>query len=127
MEQEKLRNHLDHIGQNLHEICTNLAEVLILVHTASSNDFASTTSTPLPVIHETPAPAVDEKGRISSRQLAMLRKLCNEKLDGEWNSFEASCKARFGKAVNYLSMKNASELISELLGGGSHGHQSAHR
>jgi hypothetical protein len=125
MEHEKLRNHLDHIGRSLHEICKEIAEVLILVHPASTNDSASVTSTPLPVVHETPAPAVEEKGRISSRQLAMLRKLCNERLDGNWNSFEASCKARFGKALSYLSMKDASTLISELLGeGGSHGHQS---
>ncbi|MBU1409922.1 hypothetical protein KKC22_00255, partial [Myxococcota bacterium] len=72
---------------------------------------------------ETPVPAVEEKGRISSRQIAMLRKLVNEKLAGDWNAFDASCKARYGKAVTYLSMKNASELISELLGGESHGYQ----
>jgi hypothetical protein len=124
MEQEQLRNHLDRIGQHVHEICKEIAEVLILVHPTSSLDSATSSSTPLPVVHETPAPAVDEKGRISSRQLAMLRKLCNEKLDSNWNAFDASCKARFGKAVNYLTMKEASGLISELLGGGNHGHQS---
>jgi len=124
MEQEKLRNHLDHIGQNLHEICKEIAEVLILVHPANSHLSATNNSTPLPVTNETPAPAVEEKGRISSRQLAMLRKLCNEKLDGNWQAFDASCKARYGKAVAYLSLKNASELISELIGGESHGYQS---
>ncbi len=90
----------------------------------------TTTDTPLPVVHETPAPAppvpaADEKGRISSRQLGMLRKLCNEKLSGDWNAFDASCKARFGKSVNYLNTKEASVLISELIEGGNrHGHQS---
>ncbi len=124
MEHEKLRNHLDHIGQNLHEICKEIAEVLILVHPTNSHISATTNSTPLPITNETPAPAVEEKGRISSRQLAMLRKLCNEKLDGNWNAFDASCKARFGKALNYLTTKEASTLISDLLGGGNHGHQS---
>ncbi|PKN28135.1 MAG: hypothetical protein CVU65_00205 [Deltaproteobacteria bacterium HGW-Deltaproteobacteria-22] len=124
MEQEQLRNHLDHIGQNLHEICKEIAEVLILVHPANSHIPATTNSTPLPVTNETPAPAIDEKGRISSRQLAMLRKLCNEKLDGNWNAFDASCKARFSKALNYLSTKEASTLISELIGGESHGYKS---
>jgi len=72
-----------------------------------------------------PVPAADEKGRISSRQLGMLRKLCNEKLSGDWNAFDASCKARFGKSVNYLNTKEASVLISELIEGGNrHGHQS---
>ncbi|PKN47816.1 MAG: hypothetical protein CVU59_01500 [Deltaproteobacteria bacterium HGW-Deltaproteobacteria-17] len=122
MEQEQLRNHLDRIGQHVHEICKEIAEVLIIVHPTNSNDSATNNSTPLPVVNETPAPAVDEKGRISSRQLATLRKLCNEKIDGNWNSFDASCKARFGKAVNYLNTKEASVLISELIGG-SNGHR----
>ncbi len=78
--------------------------------------------TPTP---ETPAPAVEEKGRISSRQLGMLRRLCNERLGGDWQALDASCKAKYGKALSYLSMKEASGLISELLGeGGSHGSQS---
>ena len=94
-------------------------------HHATQATTPTTNDTPLPVTNETPAPAVEEKGRISSRQLAMLRKLCNERLDGNWAAFEASCKARFGKAVNYLTTKEASTLISELLGeGGNHGHQS---
>ncbi len=124
MEHDKLRQHFDAIGQHLHELCKEFAEVWILVHPENHADNALVTSTPLPVTNETPAPAVDEKGRISSRQLAMLRKLCNEKLDGNWNAFDASCKARFGKAVNYLTTKEASTLISDLLGGGNHGHQS---
>jgi hypothetical protein len=123
MEQEKLRNHLDHIGQSLHEICKEIAEILILVHPTSNHDSATNNSTPLPVVPEMPAPAVDEKGRISSRQIAMLRKLCNERLDGNWSAFDASCKARYGKAVNYLTTKEASQLISEMIGG-NHGHQS---
>jgi hypothetical protein len=82
------------------------------------------TPTPLPVVNETPVPAVEEKGRISSRQLGMLRKLVNEKLDGDWNAFDASCKQRFGRATAYLTTKEASTLISDLLGGGNHGHQS---
>ncbi|MBU1412874.1 hypothetical protein KKC22_15290 [Myxococcota bacterium] len=81
-----------------------------------------TTDTPQPVVNETPAPAT-ASGRISSRQIAMLRKLVNEKLDGNWSAFDASCKQRFGTAIAYLTTKNASTLISELLGeGGSHGH-----
>jgi len=88
-----------------------------------SNPVAQT-PTPLPVNHETPVPAVEEKGRISSRQLGMLRKLVNEKLDGDWNAFDASCKQRYGRATAYLTMKEASGLISDLLGGGSHGYQS---
>ncbi len=82
------------------------------------------TPTPQPILHETPVPATDEKGRISSRQLGMLRKLVNEKLDGDWNAFDASCKQRFGRATAYLTTKEASTLISDLLGGGSNGHHS---
>jgi hypothetical protein len=67
-------------------------------------DHAPAGSTQTPVITETPVPAADEKGRISSRQLGMLRKLCNEKLSGDWNAFDASCKARFGKSINYHNM-----------------------
>ncbi|MBU1410063.1 hypothetical protein KKC22_00975 [Myxococcota bacterium] len=75
------------------------------------------TETPLPVAIETPAPAVDEKGRISSRQLATLRSLCAEKLDGNWSNLDSTCKARFGRAISYISTKEASMLISELIGG----------
>jgi len=76
-----------------------------------------------PVVHETPVPATEEKGgRITSRQLGMLRKLCNEKLDGDWNAFEATCKSRFGRATSYLSSKEASTLISELIGGHNGNH-----
>ena len=81
------------------------------------------TPTPQPIVHETPVPATDEKGRISSRQLGMLRKLVNEKMAGDWSAFETSCKQRFGRATSYLSTKEASTLISELIGG-SHGHNS---
>ena len=77
--------------------------------------------TPQPVVHETPVPAVEEKGRISSRQLGMLRKLVNEKLDGDWNAFDSSCKQRFGRATAYLTTKEASSLISELIRGNNNG------
>lgn len=39
-------------------------------------------------------PAVDEKDRSSSRQLAMLRKLCNEKLAGDWTSRSGQVPSR---------------------------------
>jgi len=94
---------------------------LINDHRATQPNAPPTTDTPLPVVHETPTPAVEEKGRISSRQLGMLRKLCNEKLDGDWSAFDASCKARYGKALNYLTTKEASTLISELIGGNHNG------
>jgi len=98
-------------------------------HRATQATAPTIIETPQPVANETPVPATvhakEERGRVSSRQLAMLRKLCNEKLDGNWNAFDASCKQRLGKAVTYLSVKEASGLISELLGeGGNHGHQS---
>ncbi len=122
MEHDKLRQHFDAIGQHLHELCKEFAEVWILVHPENHADNAPVVSTPTPVANETPVPAADEKGRISSRQLGMLRKLCNEKLGGDWTSFDASCKARFGKSINYLNTKEASTLISELIGG-SNGHR----
>ncbi len=90
---------------------------------ATRNPVTQEGSTPVPAAQETPAPATDEKGRISSRQLGMLRKLVNEKLDGDWQGFDATCKTRFGKTVSYLSTKEASTLISELIGG-QNGHQS---
>ena len=92
---------------------------------SKSSNVHQQTPTPQPIVHETPIPATEEKGRISSRQLGMLRRLCNERLGGDWQGLDASCKARYGKALSYLSMKEASGLISELLGeGGNHGSQS---
>ena len=118
MEQEQLRNQFDRIGQSLHEILKAIAEVLIIVHPTNSNDSTPANSTPLPVVQETPDPAVEEKGsRISSRQLAMLRSLCAEKLDGNWSALDSTCRQRFGRATSYLNTKEASVLISELIGG----------
>jgi hypothetical protein len=122
MEHDKLRHHFDRIGSHLHELCKEFAEVWILMHAEPRTD-STPINTPTPIVHETPVPAMEEKGRISSRQLGMLRKLCNEKIDGNWQAFDASCKARFGKSINYLTTKEASQLISEMIGG-NHGHQS---
>lgn len=115
MEHEQLRNHIDSIGKNLHSICKEIAEILIILHVPKT----LVTDTPLPVTNETPVPALatEEKGRISSRQIALLRKVVNEKMAGDWIAFDASCKQRFGKSVNYLNTKEASVLISELIGG----------
>lgn len=122
MEHDKLRQHFDAIGQHLHELCKEFAEVWILVHPENHADHAPTVNTPTPVITETPVPAADEKGRVSSRQMATLRSLVAEKLSGDWPSFEATCKQRFGRATAYLNTKEASQLISELIGG-----QNGHR
>ena len=117
-----------------HQHLKALADAVAAVIVAAGNIWLSTRNiepskvskdndTPQPVVHETPAPAVEEKGRVSSRQMGMLRKLVNEKLDGDWNGFDETCKARFGRRVAYLSTKEASTLISEMIGG-QNGHQS---
>ena len=121
MEHDILRHHFDTIGSHLHELCKEIAEVWILVHPENHADNAPAVNTQPPVANETPVPAADERGgRITSRQLGMLRRLVNEKMTGDWPSFEATCRQRFGRATAYLTTKEASTLISELIGG-NHG------
>ena len=115
--------------KHFQELAAAVAAVIIALgeiindHRAMQPNAPITSDTPQPIVNETPVPAVEEKGRVSSRQLGMLRKLVNEKLDGDWNAFDASCKQRLGKAVTYLTTKEASGLISELLEGGSNGYK----
>ncbi len=122
------RTHYQDLANAVAAAIVALGEIILASREnapSKPSDVPNQTPTLQPIVHETPVPATDEKGRISSRQLGMLRKLVNEKLDGNWNAFDASCKQRLGKAVTYLTTKEASGLISELLGEGeSHGHQS---
>jgi len=113
--------------KNFKELAAAVAAVIVAIgeiindHRSMQPNALTTTDTPQPIVHETPVPATDEKGRISSRQIGMLRKLVNEKMAGDWSAFETSCKQRFGRATSYLSTKEASTLISELIGG-NNGH-----
>jgi len=105
-----------------------IGELWLATRTLEPSKPSKDSETPQPVVHETPAPATvpatDERGRISSRQLSLLRKVVSEKLDGNWSSFEATCKSRFGRATAYLTTREASQLISEMIGGGSNGNHS---
>jgi len=114
------QKHFKELADAVSAVIIALGEI-INDHRAMQPNALTTTDTPQPVVNETPVPAVEEKGRISSRQLGMLRKLVNEKMAGDWSAFETSCKQRFGRATSYLSTKEASTLISELIGG-NNGH-----
>jgi len=122
------RTHYQELANAVAAAIVALGEIILASREdapSKPSDVPQQTPTPQPIVPETPVPATEEKGvRITSRQLGMLRKLVNEKLDGDWNAFDTSCKQRFGRATAYLTTKEASTLISDLLGGGSNGHHS---
>ncbi|PKN47159.1 MAG: hypothetical protein CVU59_03845 [Deltaproteobacteria bacterium HGW-Deltaproteobacteria-17] len=115
------QKHFKELADAVSDVIIALGEI-INDHRATQPNAPITTDTPQPVVPETPAPAVDEKGRVSSRQMATLRSLVAEKMSGDWPSFEATCKSRYGRAISYLTTKEASTLISELIGGQNGNH-----
>ena len=111
MNEKQLRDHFTSIGKAVNSIldstCSIIIELSSAPQAASEPESAST------------------NGRISPRQVKLLRKIASER-NWDWEEFSAKIKQRFNRNVTYLSKKQASDLIGELLDskGGSHGSQS---
>jgi len=113
MNEQNLRNHFTAIGKAVNAILASTCDIIIEL---SSSPTAAATDTP-------EGAATD--GRISPRQLKLLRKIASER-NWDWEEFSAKVQKRFSRTVAYLNKKQASDLINELLEskGGRHGTQS---
>jgi hypothetical protein len=63
-------------------------------------------------------------GRISPRQITLMRKICNEH-GWDWQKFETKVMAKFNKTVQFLSKNQASDLISSLIKENTNGNKNA--
>ncbi|MBU1534133.1 hypothetical protein KKF84_02370 [Myxococcota bacterium] len=107
MNEQNLRNHFTSIGKAVNTILESTCDIIIELRgspeAAAEPESAST------------------EGRISPRQVKLLRKIASER-NWDWDEFSDKVKQRFNRTVVYLSKKQASDLIGELLEkGGSHG------
>jgi len=98
MNEKNLRDNFANIGKSINTILDNTCSIILEL---------STTTT-------VPKDSGSTKGRISPRQVKLLRKIASEH-NWNWNEFSSHIKQRFNRTVEYLSKKQASDLISELL------------
>ncbi|MBU1218368.1 hypothetical protein KKF34_07430 [Myxococcota bacterium] len=100
MDADKTKQLFDNIGKAVNAILADVCTLLI---------DAKGTEEPRPVEDSEPS-----EGRITQRQVALLRKIASER-GWDWNEFEQHVKKRYSRRIAYLSIQQAKELIGELL------------
>jgi hypothetical protein len=101
MNEKNLRDNFATIGKSINTILDNTCSIILELRKQTS-----TTAVP--------KDSGGAGGRISPRQVKLLRKIASEH-NWNWNEFSSHIKQRFNRTVEYLSKKQASDLISELL------------